>query len=95
MRHTISFQYMAPDYDAPRAGYEITDAELELPEGAHVPRVGEFLQLITDNGTDDYVVFAVNTRIFMVGQQDPGWHTYITVGPGSEVKDKRLLMIRE
>ncbi len=46
MAHTISFQYMAPEYEQPRAGYEITDAEFALPEGTHVPRIGEFIQLI-------------------------------------------------
>lgn len=96
MAHTISLQYMEPGDPQPRAGYEFTDAELELPEGGTVPRIGEFIQLVTEKSTKSYVVLAVHTRIFMVDPNNkPGWHTYITVGPESEVKDQRLLAIRE
>lgn len=87
---------MEKDYDQPRAGYELTDGEFELPEGGTVPRIGEFLQLITADATKSYVVLAVHTRIFMADpHQKPGWHTYVTLGPDHEVEDKRLLSIRE
>lgn len=95
MAYTISLQYMEKDDPAPRAGYEFTDAELRLPEGASVPRIGEFLQLVTGTSTKSYVVLAVHTRIVMLGHNEPGWHAYVTVGPESEVTDPRLLQIRE
>ena len=96
MSHTISLQYMEKNDEAPRAGYEFTDGEFKLPEGASVPRVGEFLQLVTLTSSKSYVVLAVHTRIMMLDpEQEPGWHTYVTVGPESEVADPRLLRIRE
>lgn len=93
--HTISLQYMESGDQLPRAGYEFTDAGLEIPVGGTVPRVGEFLQLVTDKSTKSYVVLAVHTRIVLMPDQEPGWHTYVTLGPDSEVVDKRLLAIRE
>lgn len=95
MPHTISLQYMAPGDELPRAGYEFTDAELEIPTGGTVPRIGEFLQLVTDKSAESYVVLAVHTRIVLLPGQEPGWHTYVTVGPVSAVTDKRLLAVRE
>lgn len=95
MAHTISLQYMKKDDEKPAAGYEFTDASLDLPAGMHVPRVGEFMQLLTEKSADSYVVLAVNTRLVMFEGQDPGWHTVITLGPGHEVVDQRLLIIRE
>jgi hypothetical protein len=95
MAHTISFQYMGPNDDLPNAGYELPEGEFKIPEGAHVPRVGEFINLIIDKGAFDLVVLAVNTRIFAMGDAEPGWHSYITVGPASEVQDQRLVAIRE
>jgi hypothetical protein len=96
MSHTISFQYMENNDPAPRAGYEFTDGEFKLPAGASVPRIGEFLQLVTGSSSKSYVVLAVHTRIVMLDpNSEPGWHTYVTVGPESEVADPRLLHIRE
>ncbi|MFX1682872.1 hypothetical protein PV762_26965 [Mitsuaria sp. CC2] len=96
MRHTISLQYMKPEDSKPSAGYEFTDSELELPDGGTVPRVGEFIQLVTDKSTTSYVVLAVHTRIFLADPKiKPGWHSYVTVGPVKNVPDPRLLAIRE
>lgn len=96
MAYTISFQYMEPDDEQPSAGYEITDCEFNLPEGCHVPRVGEFIQLVKGDSANSYVVLAVQTRIFMPDpKENPGWHTYVTLGPDSQVSDQRLLIIRE
>lgn len=95
MAHTISFQYMEAGWDRPVAGQQVTDQEFTIPDGAHAPRVGEFVQLLTDGGSGQYVVLAVQTRIFAMGTGEPGWHTYITIGPESEVNDQRLLLIRE
>jgi hypothetical protein len=96
MTHTISLQYMEAGDARPRAGYEFTDGELAVPEGGTVPRVGEFIQLVRSDSTKSYVVLAVHTRIVMLDpNQTPGWHTYVTVGPESEVKDSRLLAIHE
>jgi hypothetical protein len=95
MAHTISFQYIESGDDAPRAGYNITDQELTLPEGLHVPRVGEFVQIVTDVMSDSFLVLAVHTRISMFPGQAPGWHTYVTVGPDTDAPDIRLTYIRE
>lgn len=96
MSHTISLQYMEQGDSQPRAGYEFTDGELEVPQGGTVPRIGEFLQLVTGNSSKSYVVLAVHTRIVMLDPAaKPGWHSYVTVGPASEVADTRLLAIRE
>lgn len=100
-RATISFQYMAPGDEKPRAGYEITDVGLDIPDGAHVPRVGEFLSTFPSREgkvTTDFVVLAVHTTV----SRNPddhreiwGWHTVVTVGPADQVADQRLLIIRE
>jgi len=95
MTHSISFQYIEPGWEAPRAGYEITDQGFDLPPGAPVPRVGEFVQLVQPDSSDSYVVLAVHTRIFMLGAEAPGFHSVVTVGPASGVDDQRLLAIRE
>lgn len=96
MRHAISLQYLKDGDELPRAGYEFTDGDIELPEGATVPRVGEFIQLVTNESAKSYVVLAVHTRIMMVGSTaQPNWHTFVTVGPDAGVKDQRLLAIRE
>jgi hypothetical protein len=86
---------MEPDDELPRAGYEFPDGGLDLTEGAPVPRVGEFMQIVTGETTKHYVVLAVNTRLFLLHGQPPGWLSYVTLGPGSQVKDQRLLAIRE
>lgn len=96
MAHTICLQYMERGDELPRAGYEFTDAGLNMPDGAPIPRVGEFMQIVTGESTKDYVVLAVNTRMFLLkGQDEPTWNTYITLGPGSDAPDQRLLAIRE
>lgn len=95
MAHTISFQYMEAGDSTPRAGYELDEREYEIPENGHVPRVGEFIQLVFLEKTATYQVLAVNTRIVVLGDQRPGWHTYLTVGPASEAPDERLTRIRE
>lgn len=87
---------MEPKDDAPRAGYELTDAEFPLPEGASVPRIGEFIQIVTRTSAEHYVVLAVQTRIMLLDEPaNAGWHTYVTVGPTKDVTDPRLLLIRE
>lgn len=95
MGHTICLQYMESGDELPRAGYEFTDAGLELSEGAPVPRVGEFMQIVTGKSTKDYVVLAVNTRAYLLEGHPPGWTSYITLGPGDQAPDQRLLAIRE
>ncbi|MGK5032611.1 hypothetical protein ACQ4W7_23975 [Janthinobacterium sp. MDT1-19] len=95
MAHSISLQYMEPDDATPRAGYEFTDGGLELPEGAPVPRIGEFMQLILGDSSKSYVVLAVHTRLFMLDPKAIGWHSVVTLGPGAQVADQRLLIIRE
>lgn len=95
MAHSISLQYMEPGEDAPRSGYEFTDGALELPDGASVPRVGEFMQLILGDSAKSYVVLAVHTRLFMLDPDAVSWHSVVTLGPDSQVSDQRLLIIRE
>jgi hypothetical protein len=95
MTHSISFQYLERGWEVPRAGYEITDQGIDLPEGTPVPRIGEFVQLVKLDSCESYVVLAVHTRILMLSDQAPGFHSVLTVGPASEVEDPRLLVIRE
>ncbi|MES2756346.1 MAG: hypothetical protein V4693_03145 [Pseudomonadota bacterium] len=95
MGHTISLQYMEAGWEEPRAGYEFTDGEFPVPQNGHVPRVGEFIQLLTPESAKMYQVLAVNTRIAIFPGQEPGWHSYLTVGPADEASDQRLTRIRE
>lgn len=95
MSHSMSLQYMEQHDDQPAAGYEFTDGGFELKPGMHLPRVGEFMQILTMTGCKDYVVLAVNTRMVLLDGREPGWHTVLTLGPGSEATDQRLLIIRE
>ena len=41
---------MKSEDEKPSAGYELTDEGFELPEGAPVPRAGEFLQVVKGDG---------------------------------------------
>jgi hypothetical protein len=95
MAHSISFQYMEAGWEAPRAGHDVTDGEFEVPENGHVPRIGEFLQLVQLDSSNMYEVLAVHTRIISLPGQPAGWHSYITLGPIDDAKDMRLTMIRE
>lgn len=95
MAHTISFQYMEKSDESPRAGYNITDQPFTLPEGAHVPRVGEFVQIVTMSSSESFIVLAVQTRISIFEGHGQDWHTYITVGPDTDAPDARLTHIRE
>lgn len=95
MAHTISFQYMAADDPEPRADYEITNRKIDLPAGAAVPRVGEFVQILHRDGVFSYVVRAVHTQIALYLPDQTSFHSVITVGPESEVEDRRLLVIRQ
>lgn len=97
---TVSFQFYAPGDDAPTCGYEITKASLQLPAGAQIPRVGEFLTYSLWKESDDlmreqFVVLAVNTSVTLFNEapEDVGWHTVITVGPAEMAADQRLLII--
>jgi hypothetical protein len=94
-RHTVSFQHYTPGAEAPRAGYEITDADFELPPSAHVPRVGEFVQIITGTSAESYEVLAITSRIFALDGQEPGWHAVITVGPVVGEQKEILSIVRE
>jgi hypothetical protein len=93
-QHTITFQYLKPGEDQPRAGYEITDMDFLVPPGGAVPRVGEFVQLITLTSSDTFEVVSVVTRIMSFEGQTPGWTSVVTVGP---VKPSReaLSIVRE
>jgi hypothetical protein len=91
----VCFQYLRPGEDLPNAGYELTDAGVAMTPGAHIPRVGEFIQIVTDKSAETYEVLAITTRIAMYPGQPPGWTPYITVGPITGEKKENLSVIRE
>lgn len=93
-QHVITFQYLEPGDDQPRAGYNITDGGFRVPPGGAVPRVGEFVQLVTLTSSDTFEVVSVVTRIVSFEGQEPGWTSVVTVGP---VKPSRepLSIVRE
>lgn len=94
-QHTISFQYLEPGDREPRAGYNITDATFDVPPGAGVPRVGEFVQMQMSTGEDTFEVLAVTTRISTFEGQQPRWHSYVTVGAIKGPTKQTLSIIRE
>ncbi|WP_436533785.1 hypothetical protein [Janthinobacterium sp. MDT1-19] len=53
------------------------------------------MQLILGDSSKSYVVLAVHTRLFMLDPKAIGWHSVVTLGPGAQVADQRLLIIRE
>lgn len=95
MAHTISFQHYIPGTDAPRAGYEISDAEFTLPDGMPVPRVGEFFQIVLLDSTETYEVLAITHRLTALGETEPGFHSVVTVGPVIGEEKQKLSWIRE
>jgi hypothetical protein len=90
--YTISFQYIEPGDDQPRTGYEIFQGEVKLPEGASVPRVGEFITLHEATAYRTFEVLAVNTLIVIL--DTVGWHAYVTVGPVKPGERTRLSAIQ-
>jgi hypothetical protein len=93
-QHTVVFQYLTPGAEQPRAGYEITDDGFDVPPGAPVPRVGEFVQIVQTDKNDTYEVLSVVTRIMALGDTEPGWTSIVTVGPVSDARAK-LSIVRE
>ncbi|NUX55948.1 hypothetical protein [Paraburkholderia youngii] len=102
---TMSFQYLAPRAEAPRAGYEVTDAAIELPPDAPIPRIGETIRHYpTPNeakgeyDVEQYVVLSVDHCITRKTEDHKvltGWHVTLTLGSTDQVADQRLLYIRE
>jgi hypothetical protein len=95
MPHTISFQYLEVGDREPRAGYQVTDAPFDIPSGATVPRVGEFVQLVRLDSSETYEVLAVTTRISSYESQNSYWHSYVTVGPIKGPTKQTLSIVRE
>lgn len=95
MPNSISFQYLEPGSDAPRAGYEITDLDFTLPDGAPIPRTGEFFQLIEREKTETYEVLAVTHRIFALQDRPDGYHSVLTVTKVVDREKAILSWVRE
>ena len=94
MANEIALQYIEDGDEQPRAGIEFTDGGIKLHDGAHVPRVGEFVQLMTEKSAKTYVVKSVITRIAILGDLPPGSTAYVTLGPVPE-ESRHLSVISE
>jgi len=94
MPNEIALQYIEDGDQQASAGTEFTDSGILLHEGAHVPRVGEFVQMLLNNSSKTYVVKSVITRIVILGDAAPGSTAYVTLGPVPE-ESRRLSIINE
>ncbi|HAT32693.1 MAG TPA: hypothetical protein DCW29_18175 [Janthinobacterium sp.] len=98
---SISFQYIDAGADEPTPSREFTDRSMSIPNRAHVPRIGEVVELThwdTHRAMQvgAYMVLSVYTRVALFDGRTTtsGWHTTITVGPADELVDKRFLLMR-
>jgi hypothetical protein len=86
-QHSLCFQYLQPGDRQPCSGNQITNTLFDVPEGATVPRVGEFVHLVRGDGREVFEVLAVTTQIVMFDASAPNWNSIVTVGPiGSPAK---------
>lgn len=94
----ISFRFVGKAGVADPLTREFTDQNLVIPGGAHVPRIGEIVELTHWDARRDmqvatYVVLSVYTRLALFDGKNKtsAWHTTITVGePPSDI-DTRFL----
>jgi hypothetical protein len=94
----VTFRYI--DVGAKELGpsKEFVHQNIIIPDGAHVPRVGEAVELMHwDNNRDMkfgvYIVLFAHTRIALFDSNDSpsAWHTTLTVGPMPEGIDERFI----
>ncbi|MEF2265817.1 hypothetical protein JAB6_19030 [Janthinobacterium sp. HH104] len=95
---SVSFRYIDPRHKEPGPSREFINQNILLPPGAHLPRMGEAIELMhwdlnRDMKSGVYSVLFVHTRIALFDGNDKpsGWHTTITVGPQSDEIDERFL----
>ena len=79
---------------------EFTEQNIQIPEGGHVPRMSEIVELThwgerRDLKVATYVVLSVYTRmaLFDGNTKTSAWHTTITVGNPDADVDSRFLTI--
>lgn len=80
-QHSLCFQYLQPGDRQPCSGNQITGTLFDVPEGATIPRVGEFVHVVRGNGREAFEVLAVTTQIVMYDASAPNWNSIVTVGP--------------
>ena len=95
---SVSFPYIDPRHKEAGPSREFVNQNILLPPGAHLPRMGEAIELMhwdlkRDMKSGVYAVLFVHTRIALFDGNDKpsGWHTTITVGPQSDDIDARFL----
>lgn len=94
---SVSFRYIDPTRKEPGPSREFLNQNISVPPGAHLPRVGEALELMhwdmnRDIKSGVYTVLFAHTRIALFDSSDKpsGWHTTITVGPLTDEIDQRF-----
>lgn len=93
--YQVVFQYFEQGDEQPGEHPDFGDAGYAVTPGAHIPRVGEAVQLLNAQTANFYEVLAVTTRIAAYPGQAPGWTAYITVGPITDRQKQKLSIIRE
>lgn len=95
---SVSFRYIDPRQKEPGPSREFINQNILLPPGAHLPRMGEAIELMhwdlnRDMKAGVYSVLFVYTRIALFDGNDKpsGWHSTITVGPLFDEIDPRFL----
>ncbi|OFJ46531.1 hypothetical protein BA896_020935 [Janthinobacterium lividum] len=95
---SVSFRYIDPRHKEPGPSREFINQNIQLPTGAHLPRLGEAIELLhwdlqRDVKSGVYSVLFVHTRIALFDGNDKpsAWHTTVTVGPLPEDIDARFL----
>ncbi|MDN2710088.1 hypothetical protein O0880_11735 [Janthinobacterium sp. SUN118] len=95
---SVSFRYIDPRHKEPGPSREFVNQNILVPPGAHLPRIGEAIELVhwdlnRDMKSGVYSVLFIHTRIALFdGNEKPsGWHSTVTVGPQSSEIDERFL----
>lgn len=95
---SITFKYVNAGAKEPGPSREFVNQNIIIPNDAHVPRVGEAVELMHwDNRRDMkfgvYIVLFAHTRIALFDSNDrpSGWHTTLTVGPIPDDIDERFI----
>lgn len=95
---SVSFRYSDPRHKEAGPTREFVKQNILPPPGAHLPRMGEAIELMhwdlkRDIKSGMYAVLFVHTRIALFDGNDKpsGWHATFTVGPQSDDLDARFL----
>jgi hypothetical protein len=94
----ISFRFVGAADVTDALTREFTEQNLQIPDGAHVPRIGEIVELTHWDARRDiqvatYIVLSVFTRLALFDGKTTtsAWHTTVTVGEPPADIDTRFL----